>query len=559
MDKFLQSITTSFGVQLREMNTTIEKMKDDGDRYNQVDERVANMEKKFSMIDETSEIIADESNKVHEDQNHGEAEATGFHCDSSEQEVGQLLREAIIEIGMSTENVMIKCLVTPVSYSFTHFNDNNERNKYVRSANMARKEMRGRKISHSMDAWWILCFLYIVPEASRKWRRWIRTLWEKSKTNVTELNASNHEPVFGITSMSNRIMINAKNTIMKERTWINRVAQRDVKRSGELLNMESRNLVPGDLVKLSLVGLIPADCVGREIWTRPRWPESLCWLPWERETRLPREACHDQVWFPMCETIWGVQDCTCMSLLTLTTCESLSRYTGYSPNDVWSDLKQLRAHEQGELSDTWSELRFVIAGGNVACLSSYVPRATWVASVLSSVLLVFSQMTVHACVAWLKTLDPQVIWKSVHLMIHWSLFVPGHKAAFQYARSEYARHVNARAPESIAGRDIYSQMQKKDFTPEKVGLRRISLNRFFKHVSVDGRIVVRTCQSGSPQVPQISRHRNRGRRTSGDARHIPKKTTTKWQGVTATEPKRPWIIRWCEIENDGSCRRRRDE
>ena len=39
----------------------------------------------------------------------------------------------------------------------------------------------------------------------------------------------------------------------------------DVKRSGEWLNMESGNLVPGDLVKLTLGGLVPADGVGREI------------------------------------------------------------------------------------------------------------------------------------------------------------------------------------------------------------------------------------------------------------------------------------------------------
>ena len=38
-----------------------------------------------------------------------------------------------------------------------------------------------------------------------------------------------------------------------------------VKRSGEWLNMKSRNVVPGDFVKLTLGGLIPADCVGREI------------------------------------------------------------------------------------------------------------------------------------------------------------------------------------------------------------------------------------------------------------------------------------------------------
>ena len=50
--------------------------------------------------------------------------------------------------------------------------------------------------------------------------------------------------------VSRSMMIEAKNIIMKERTWINRVAQRErqrgvtnVKRSGEWLNMESKESV----------------------------------------------------------------------------------------------------------------------------------------------------------------------------------------------------------------------------------------------------------------------------------------------------------------------------
>ena len=59
--------------------------------------------------------------------------------------------------------------------------------------------------------------------------------------------------------MSQSMMIKAKNIIVKERTCINRVAQRDVtnvNHSGEWFNMESRSLVQGDLVKLTLGGLI---------------------------------------------------------------------------------------------------------------------------------------------------------------------------------------------------------------------------------------------------------------------------------------------------------------
>ena len=65
------------------------------------------------MTDETSGITADGPSKVHEDQNHGKAAATGFHGDTCEQEVEQLLRETMIEIGMSTENAKMECLAKP--------------------------------------------------------------------------------------------------------------------------------------------------------------------------------------------------------------------------------------------------------------------------------------------------------------------------------------------------------------------------------------------------------------------------------------------------------------
>ena len=63
---------------------------------------------------------------------------------------------------------------------------------------------------------------------------------EKSM-NVSDVNVTDEDDF-----LSRSMMIKAKNIIMKERTWINRVTQRDVtkmKRSGECLNMESKNLV----------------------------------------------------------------------------------------------------------------------------------------------------------------------------------------------------------------------------------------------------------------------------------------------------------------------------
>ena len=155
MDSFPQTITNSVGTQLGGVNSTMEKMKEEGEeRYKQINERIANMEKKFSMIDEANEIKADDSSKVHEDQNHGGAVATGFHGDTSEQEIERLLRETITEIGMSHENARIECPAKPITHAFIHLKNNDERNKYVRSANMLRKELRERKIkiTRSMDA-----------------------------------------------------------------------------------------------------------------------------------------------------------------------------------------------------------------------------------------------------------------------------------------------------------------------------------------------------------------------------------------------------------------------
>ena len=75
---------------------------------------------------------------------------TGFHSEPSEPEVIQLLKESITEIGMTIENARIES----ITHAFIHFKNADERNKYVRSANMLIKELRGRKlkITRSMVA-----------------------------------------------------------------------------------------------------------------------------------------------------------------------------------------------------------------------------------------------------------------------------------------------------------------------------------------------------------------------------------------------------------------------
>ena len=79
---------------------------------------------------------------------------TGFHSETTEFEVTQPLRETINEIGMDFGSARIECTAKPITHAFMHFLNDGDRNKFIRSANMLRKELRGRKIkiTRSMDA-----------------------------------------------------------------------------------------------------------------------------------------------------------------------------------------------------------------------------------------------------------------------------------------------------------------------------------------------------------------------------------------------------------------------
>ena len=74
--------------------------------------------------------------------NQGKAVITGFHNETSEPELIQLLKESITEIGMTMENVRIECLSKPITHAFIHFKNDEERNKFVSSANMLKKSYK---------------------------------------------------------------------------------------------------------------------------------------------------------------------------------------------------------------------------------------------------------------------------------------------------------------------------------------------------------------------------------------------------------------------------------
>ena len=146
------------------MNSTVVKMKEDDDRYNQISERIMN-------IDENEKTEVTNPTEPMTTQNQGKAIITGFHNETSESEVVQLLKEMITEIGMLIENARIECFAKPITHAFIHFKNDDERNKYVRTANMLRKELRGRKLK----------IIRLMDAAER----FIRKEWDMSNTAFT--------------------------------------------------------------------------------------------------------------------------------------------------------------------------------------------------------------------------------------------------------------------------------------------------------------------------------------------------------------------------------------
>ena len=121
---------------------------EEDDRYKQFNERITNI-KKIPDMDEKYENRSEETKGEHVDQNQGNAVVTGFHSETSESEVTQLLKESINEAGMDIGSARIECPAKPITHAFIHFKNDGERNTFIRS-----QELRGRKIkiTRSMDA-----------------------------------------------------------------------------------------------------------------------------------------------------------------------------------------------------------------------------------------------------------------------------------------------------------------------------------------------------------------------------------------------------------------------
>ena len=109
LEKFLH-VTSTVGIK--------SKVKEGDDR--QFNERITNKEKILDM-DEKHENRSEETRGEHVDQNQCTAAITGFHSETLESEVMQLLKELINEVGMDFGNARIECAEKPITHAFIHY------------------------------------------------------------------------------------------------------------------------------------------------------------------------------------------------------------------------------------------------------------------------------------------------------------------------------------------------------------------------------------------------------------------------------------------------------
>ena len=134
------------------LHETNEKMKEEGEnKFNKIDERFKDMEKKIMDLDKKYENRSDDDRNGNVIANQGETVIAGLHKETTESRVADTLKEMIKEIGMDYEKVKLVCPAKPITHAFVYFENDNERNKFIRSANMLKKIKRKKDQNNEID------------------------------------------------------------------------------------------------------------------------------------------------------------------------------------------------------------------------------------------------------------------------------------------------------------------------------------------------------------------------------------------------------------------------
>ena len=129
---------------VKSVNNQISEMRTEGEvKFGKIDERFTAMEARLNRLEnhenganERSTNVSDVSLEMHDAPYERKAVAAGFHDHTTEEEVDMIPTSTIAEKGMSKERIKIKCPAKPITHALLQFEDSEERDKYIRSANM---------------------------------------------------------------------------------------------------------------------------------------------------------------------------------------------------------------------------------------------------------------------------------------------------------------------------------------------------------------------------------------------------------------------------------------
>ena len=107
-----EMLSQQVSVQLQGMGAAMERMKEDGeDKYDNINEKISTVETRLTKLEETgsrrnvlTQISIEEYQRAQEDLNQRRAAATGFHDDTKEQEVEELLKNSNCNWNVDGEN-----------------------------------------------------------------------------------------------------------------------------------------------------------------------------------------------------------------------------------------------------------------------------------------------------------------------------------------------------------------------------------------------------------------------------------------------------------------------
>ena len=76
---------------------------------------------------------------------------TGFHSETTESEVTQLLKDLIIELGMDFGNAKIECPAEPITHCFIHFMNDGDKQIHQVSEHVEKRTERKKNKDNEIN------------------------------------------------------------------------------------------------------------------------------------------------------------------------------------------------------------------------------------------------------------------------------------------------------------------------------------------------------------------------------------------------------------------------